>query len=83
MVANTLYRNKSGGRENCWEVIVPGAARTGQDDECLHRYGFRGGGKKRLDAGYVLRVNPRGFVDKLDAQRQKTKAVKQDSNLES
>lgn len=62
MAANTLYRNKSGGRENCWEVtVVPGAAGMGEGDECLFQYGFREGGKKRLDAGYILRVKPRGF----------------------
>lgn len=41
----------------------------GGADGRLHKAGFRGGVEKCLDAGYILRVKLRGFVDKLDARR--------------
>lgn len=52
-----------------------------QDDEILHRDGFNGGGEKCLDAGYIMKVKPTRFADKLGVERRKTKAGKHDSKL--
>lgn len=52
-----------------------------EDHESLDHSGFHGGGAECLDGGYVLKVKPTGFADKLDAGKQSTKAVKHVSKL--
>lgn len=52
-----------------------------QDDESLDQGGFRGGGEKCLNAGYVLKVKSARFAEKLVVGRRKTKAGKHDSKL--